>query len=118
MAATKKATIVEAREGEHEYDFKGTEVIIDHPKYGRLFLTTGFGGMGEMRGGAVRWEHGMAIQLRADDTFAVLDKDDTLYNAMHGYGEDRAILEWPGKIIESVANSAGLHTVRLKKIGG
>ena len=117
MAATKKATIVEAREVEHEYGFNGTQAIIDHPNYGRIFITTGFGGMGEMRGGAVRWEHGMAIQLRADDTFAALDGD-TLFNAMRGHGEDRAILEWPGKIIESVANSAGLHTVRLKKIGG
>ena len=102
-----KSVLVEKRESEGEYGFKVTEAIIEHP-HGRRFICNGFGGMGELRGGAVRWEHGVAIKLRSSDTFAVLDKDDTLYNARHGYGEDREIMQWDGFCIEKIARRLGL----------
>ena len=103
-----KSVLIEKRELEVEYGFKVTEAIIEHPNLGRMFICSGFGGMGELRGGAVRWEHGYAIKLRSSDTFAVLDKDDTLYNARHGYGEDREIMQWDGFLIEKIARSLGL----------
>ena len=103
-----KSILIEKRESEGEYGFKVTEAIIDGGPHGRMFICSGFGGMGELRGGAVRWEHGYAIKLRSSDTFAVLDKDDTLYNALHGYGEDREIMQWDGLCIEKIAHSLGL----------
>lgn len=105
-----KSILIEKRETEGEYGFKVTEAIIEHPEHphGRRFICNGFGGVGELRGGAVRWEHGYAIKLRSSDTFAVLDKDDTLYNARHGYGEDREIMQWDWFLIEKIARSLGL----------
>ena len=103
-----KSVLIEKRELEGgEYGFKVTEAIIEGPK-GKMFICSGFGGMGELRGGAVRWEHGHAIKLRSSDTFAVLDKDDTLYNARHGYGEDREIMQWDGFYLEKIARRLGL----------
>lgn len=102
-----KSILIEKRESDGEYGFKVTEAIIERHD-GRMFIRNGFGGVGQLRGGAVRWEHGIAIKLRSSDTFAVLDKDDTLYNARHGYGEDREIMQWDGFFIEKIARSLGL----------
>ena len=104
-----KSVLVEKRELDGKYGFKVTEAIIELPlPTGRMLICNGFGGMDELRGGAVRWEHGIAIKLRSSDTFAVLDKDDTLYNARHGYGEDREIMQWDGFYLEKIARSLGL----------
>lgn len=103
-----KSIIIEKRVVECEYAIKGVEAIIDHKTLGRIFVCKGFGGLGELRGGAMRWEHGIAIKLRSSDTFAELEKEDALYNAKHGYGQDREVMQLDGLHLEKIARSVGI----------
>ena len=101
-------TQIEQREVECEYQFKGTDAIIDHPKYGRLFICDGFGGIDELRGGAVRWEHGMAIKVLPDDTLDILHTWGTLERIRYGYDDSRTVMPWTGAMVAAVARAAGL----------
>ena len=101
-----KPTVIETRDVERDYGFRGTNAIIDHPKHGRLLVCDGFGGMDTLRGGAVRWEHGIVVLLRADDTFATIDP--TWDYVRHGYDDDRPIQMWGGQAIASLAKACGL----------
>lgn len=108
--------VVERRTVKRDYDFDGVEAIIDHPKHGRLFICDGFAGVGSLRGGAVRWEHGFVAKLKADDTFAALDAEDQRYVCPQallsvieaGQDDERPILEWDGHAVDRVAKAAGL----------
>jgi hypothetical protein len=101
-----KPHLIEKRTVTREYDFQGTDAIIYHPKLGRLLIKDAFGGMGQLRGGAVRWEHGMAIQLKPDDSFESLR--DLLGMVLAGYDPERPVLEWDGRAVESLAKSLSL----------
>ena len=103
-------TLIEQRKVECEYQFTGTDAIIDHPKYGRLFICDGFGGMDELRGGAIRWEHGMAIKLLPGDTLDVLHANNAsiLFYARIGDDNSRPVLPWTGMMVAAVARTAGL----------
>ena len=62
-------TLIEQRKVECEYQFTGTDAIIDHPKYGRLFICDGFGGMDELRGGGLSagnmgWQSSCCLVIR------------------------------------------------------
>ena len=108
------ATIVERRSRSGIYDLTAQEMIVDHPKFGRVLIIEGFGG-NELQGQAYRWRHGMAVALHADDSFAGIDKiddrkvlpDTFLGLAMLGDDQSRPILNWSGRQIEKLAQEAG-----------
>ncbi len=94
----KKIKLIEAINVKRNYDFDGTEAIIDHPDLGRLLIVDAYGGEGSLHGGAVRWRHGMALMQRDTDTFDSLKNeswngDTTLYDAVLGaHDETRSLL--------------------------
>lgn len=67
-----------------------------------------------MRGGAYRWDHGAAFQLRPDDTFESLraeawNEDTTLFQAVAaGYDDDRPLLEISAYDLNKIAEDVGL----------
>lgn len=109
-----KATVVDQRDVERDYGFKGVEAIVDHPTHGRLYVRHGFGGMDTLEGGQVRWKHGLAIQLRQNDTFADLDADwndqgvDVRQAMTNGYDASRPVLQWDGYMVANLAAACGL----------
>lgn len=104
-----KITVVESRSVERDYGFAGVEAIIEHPSHGRLLIRDGFGGMGQPRGGAVRWVHGMVCKLQPGDTLDGLREDTRVLSAvLAGYDDTRPVLDWDGHVIAAVAKSAGL----------
>ncbi len=112
--ATIETTIVEATTYEAEYGFTGHKAIIDHPKHGRLLITTGFGGMDTMAGGSVGWDHGGVYQLKPGDTFESLNTTEwneftSLYGAVvASYDDSRPLLNWSSYAITAIAESVGL----------
>ena len=103
-------TIVETETVERDYGMRGTNMILDHPRHGRLLVCDGYGGVGSVDGGAVRWRHGAVYQLLPGDTLAGLRSATvetgsagsmTLMDRMrHGYDDRRPILDWAGYVIE------------------
>lgn len=110
MTSTK---IVETRTVTRDYGFTGNEIIIDTDN-GRLLIQDGFGGIDSLRGGAVRWEHGMVHQLKDAGTFATLDEvvndyGSTLQDCMtYGVDQDRPQLLWHGTAIDKLASYLNL----------
>jgi hypothetical protein len=105
--------VISKRSVERAYGLNGNEIIIDHATAGRLLLTDGFGGIDTLDGGAVRWKHGLVVQLKPDDTFSVIDSQLADCSYLHdwvidGYGESRPILNWSGYAIENLAKSLDL----------
>ena len=108
-----KATVIEKRDVERDYGLSGIDAIVDHPEHGRLLVCDGYGGMDDIKGGAVRFEHGLVVKLHNDDTFAALDGDwneaTSIMSAVtHGYDESRPVLEWPGFMVAKLAKACGL----------
>ena len=106
--------VIETETVDRDYGMHGTNAIIDHPRHGRLLLRDGFGGMDDLRGGAVRWEHGIAVQLQPTDTLASLRAGNDYEHAtafervVKGYDDSRPVLDWTGDMVAQVAKSAGL----------
>lgn len=113
MAKT-QTRIVEQRDVERDYGFRGVEAIIDHPAHGRVLIVDGFGGMDTLAGGCVRWRHGLAVKLQPGDTFDRLDESmhnewtTELRAALTGYSETRPFMDWDGRAVAQVAKSIGL----------
>ena len=108
-----KAIIIEQRDVERDYGFRGVEAIVEHDKHGRLLVCDGFGGKDSMRGGAVRFEHGMVCRLHDDDNFSLLDENWNDYTTVKsaiqaGYDGSRPVLDWSGYAIAGLAKSCGL----------
>lgn len=108
-----KATVIDQRTVERAYGFEGTEVIIDHETHGRLLVCDGFGGADSLRGGAVRYVHGIVCKLREKDTFGDLDgpwNDYTTVNeaVQAGHDDSRPVLDWSGHAVAGLAKSCGL----------
>ena len=105
--------VVEAREVERDYGFTGNEVIVDHPKLGRLLVTDGFGGDPQGPNGmCVRWRHGVVVKLKPDDTFEILDGDwnewlSILGAVLDGRDDERPIQLWDGPAIAGFMNKLG-----------
>ena len=110
-----KAKIIEKDRDRGLYDFWVDEMILDHPDLGRIYISQGYGGQDDLRGGCYRWEHGCVIQLMPDDTLESLRADyngdcTILDRAIAGHDSDRPRLDFgwknPGikteKIVESV----------------
>lgn len=105
--------IIGTRGVSRDYGFSGIEAIVETEK-GRLLIQDGFGGIDSIRGGAVRWEHGLVHQLKADDTFTSLDDvvndaGSTLQDCMtYGTDDARPQLLWDGYALANFAKSVGL----------
>ena len=97
-----KITVLEQRSVVREYGIEGTEAIVikDGEK---LLLTDGFGGIDSLRGGSVRWCYGMAVKLKAEDTFPILDAEFNAY-----LDPERPLLLLSGRQVEAIAEKAGL----------
>jgi hypothetical protein len=106
--------VIEQEQVERDYGMQGTEAIVEHPDHGLIYIADGFGGVDTMRGGAVRWEHGMAVKLQPGDTLESLletewNESTSLFRAMlEGYDEARPVLEISGRQIAAIAKAAGL----------
>jgi len=109
-----KAQLIEKESVGREYGFDGMHAIIDHPIHGRLWIMDGFGGVDTLKGGAVRWAHGMAVKLQPGDTLQSLKETpwndycalgDAVINA---YDDTRPVLNWHGKVIQNLAAQTGL----------
>lgn len=112
-ATQQKPVLVEKSYSPSQYDNQCTLAIIDHPKHGRILITDGFGGQDGIRGGMMRWEHGLVVLLQPGDTFESLggDWNDTtshMQAILHGYDNERPVQEWDGAVVRSIAASVGL----------
>lgn len=108
-----KMVVIEKRDVEREYGFRGVDAIVQHRRLGRLLVCDGYGGQDTMQGGAVRWKHGVMVKLRDGDTFADLDADwnptmTTITAVKAGYDESRPVMDMPGVMVERLAKAAGL----------
>jgi len=102
-----KTTLIEKRAQKAQYDMTTESMILDTDTHGRLLITDGYGG-DDVNGYCYRWRHGLVIQLKADDTFDVLDQQwnewtDTINVVMTGNDPERQILDWSGYSIEKIA---------------
>ncbi len=102
-----KTTLVERRAKDGQYGMITEAMILDTDTHGRLLIIDGFGGSA-IEGQCYRWKYGMAIQLKATDTFADLGKDwnactSTWQAVTNGYDEGRPILFWSGHVIAALA---------------
>lgn len=102
-----KTTLIEKRAQEGRYGMTTESMILETNTHGRLLISDGWGG-DALNGECYRWRQGFAIQLKADDTFAALDKNwnesmSTIATAMDGYDPERPILDWPGHAIDAIA---------------
>jgi hypothetical protein len=117
MATTtqSKIRVIESETLRGAYDFPCTLAIIEHPKYGRLLIREGFGGMDTLAGGQYRWRHGVACDVKDEDTIESLNDGEwnehtTLIAAvLAGYDPERPIAAWAsGHILDKMARAAGL----------
>lgn len=86
------------------YDFVQTRAIVQTPK-GRLYIQQGFGGINQLRGGAVRWVHGLAVRI--PDTLETLSELDSSVG-FSTIENEYEVLNWDGRVIEAIAKMLGL----------
>lgn len=67
-----KIELIEKDTFDGTYGFPFVAAIIEHPEYGRLYITQAYGGEDSLSGGAYRWRHGFAVRIGDEDTFANL----------------------------------------------
>jgi hypothetical protein len=102
-----KTTLIEKRNAEGAYGFTTESMILDTDTHGRLLITDGWGG-NDVVGQQYRWSQGLAIQLKADDTYETLAKPwndlmNTLEVVVQGQDNERPILDWTGHAIAAIA---------------
>ncbi len=104
--------IIERANVVRDYGFRGVEAIIETPQHGRVYIADGYGGQDDLRGGAVRWAHGLALKLQPGDTLASLQAPDSwnegttiLSAAINGYDTTRPLLRGN---VGMMADQAGL----------
>jgi hypothetical protein len=114
MKPTTTIQIIEIKTTPRDYGMAGTQAVVDHPKHGRLLIEDGFGGMDQLRGGCVRWEHGSVYQLQPGDTISSLEAAEwnDNYNGLQAVvnllDDSRPYLQWDGSAIAAVSKKAGL----------
>jgi hypothetical protein len=107
-----KTTLIEKETTAGAYDFDTTAMILDTDTMGRILITDGWGG-DDINGFCYRWKHGIAVQLKADDTFSTLAEPwndmASIYQAVtNGYDEERPILvDFNGHAIAAIAKRHG-----------
>lgn len=102
-----KTTLIEKRTAEGAYGFTTESMILDTDTHGRILICDGWGG-NDVIGQQYRWNQGVAIQLKADDTYETLEKPwndyyTTLRVVIDGQDPERPILDWSGHVVASVA---------------
>lgn len=104
--------LIEIENVERDYGTNGINAIVESNDGRRFLIQDAFGGIDTLQGGAVRWRHGVTIQLQPNDTFESLrsgewNDDVTLWDAVtHGQDDSRPVLEVSP---ESLANAAFRH---------
>lgn len=109
-----KISLVDKINVTRDYGFDGVIAIVDHADHGRLLIEDGYGGEMSLDGGCVRWRHGSAYQLQADDTFETLNN--LVFNncisgldvATKQLDQNRSWIDWDGHVVEKIAKLAGL----------
>jgi hypothetical protein len=106
-------TIIADMSGAGEYGIPYAAAIVQHPTLGRVYISEEYGGEDGISGGTYRWRHGIAVQLRPDDTAETLNAPwsehaSVLEAMLRGMDPARLVLNWSGAAIERVARSAGL----------
>jgi hypothetical protein len=91
--------VVEQRTGR----YKVKQVIIDHPKHGRLLLSQDV-----LTGGGGSWQHGKIVSLKKDDTFDTLVEPINLGKllidaALEGDRHDRPVTRWGNDYLKKLA---------------
>lgn len=84
-----------------QYNMRGTRAIVDHPTHGRLYITQGYGGEGQLRGGAMRWNHGIVIKVSPGTSLAQAAAMDPRDPAV-------TVEEWDGHAVAVIATQVGL----------
>lgn len=93
------AKLIESRQVERDYGTNGTDAIVESESGQRYLIQDAFGGIGTLAGGAVRWQHGIVIQLQPGDTFESLESGEwnestSLWDAVTGgYDDSRPVCE-------------------------
>ena len=91
--------VLEQESVERDYGFRGTNAIVETSDGTRFLIQDGYGGEHQLRGGQVRWDHGLVIQLLHQDTLESLHSgawNDTTTHwiaMVHGYDPERPIME-------------------------
>lgn len=106
------ARLIEFENVPRDYGMTGTNAIVESEDGNRYLIQDGFGGIDTLRGGAVRWQHGMVVQLQPTDTLESLRAGEwneltSLWDAVtHGYDDSRPVLEISPA---NLAKSAGVE---------
>ena len=108
--AKAKNTLIESDSRSGAYGMRQQRAIIQHHTEGRLLLVEGFGGTDSVEGGMYRWKHGSAYKITELDTLKSIFSECT-ESGFFDY-DSMIPLEWSGKIIAKVAESAGLEFPR------
>lgn len=72
----RKPEVVETGTFVGRYGLPGHDAVVDDPRYGRLYITEEYGGVGTLGGGAYRWRHGLAIRVPVGTTLEEARKID------------------------------------------
>ena len=81
-------------------------ILGEHPRYGRVMLIEGFGGVESLHGGAWRCRHGRAYRVEAPDTLASLWEPIDRPPYCRSFEQcDR--LNWNGSAIQRIAANMG-----------
>lgn len=102
-----KTTLIAKQSIPGAYDLATESMILDTDTMGRILITDGWGG-DDVNGSCYRWKQGLAIQLKADDTFEALAKPwndctSTWQAVIGGYDQERPILGYNGHAIAALA---------------
>lgn len=81
-------------------------ILAEHPRYGRVLLIEGFGGLDSLHGGAWRFRHGRAFQVEPSDTLAYLWDTMPRPPFVRNF-ERRDLLNWSGSAIQRIAKTMG-----------
>jgi len=104
--------LIESQSVTRDYGMSGTEAVVESNDGQRYLICDGFGGVDDLRGGAVRWEHGIVVKLQPDDTLECLKSKQwndivTLWQAVtQGHDDSRPVLE--GITPTAMAKACGL----------
>jgi hypothetical protein len=105
------AKLIEMESVERDYQFKGTDAIVETDAGKRLLIRDAFGGIDTLEGGAVRWRHGFAVELQPTDTLESLktemwnDETSLFHAVINAFDDSRPLL---GIDPTNLAKSAGL----------
>lgn len=103
-----KNKLIESQTKWGAYGLMCDEAIINHHKYGLIYITECFYDR-------YSWEYGMAVKLQPGDTLDSLCETaetrgmhSVKERMMEGYDDDRPILDLHGESIEKIARSVNL----------